>query len=86
MVISGVSVVEGRPAAVGQFLPGPGEPVVPDVEGERGRLVEPAPHPLEQGVALLEDPVDVGADTVGMAVETDHRLVEPVAPSPRGRP
>src|SRR3546814_8377653 len=35
---------------------------VPHVERERGALVEAAASPLEQGVALLEDLVDLAAD------------------------
>jgi hypothetical protein len=49
------------------------------VGGAAGRL-------LEQGVALAQDPVDLGAQAVVAGVDGHQGVVEPAAPGRRARP
>ena len=79
---AGHELGQGGGPPLGQGLPGPGEAVVPHVEGERGGLVEAAAALLEQGVALLEDALDVAAHPFRLVVEPDRGLVQPPAPLP----
>jgi len=57
-----------------------GQPLVPDVEGDR-HLVTESPRALaEQGGALAKDAVDLVAQRAGLGVEQRQCVVEQVAP------
>ncbi len=63
--------------------PGRGQLLVPDVEGERGIVVEPAPGGAEQRIALPQDPFDLAPHRRVPRMATDQRIVEPPAPHRR---
>ena len=56
---------------------------IPDVEGEGRVGVEAAVRGSQQRVALLEDPVEIGAERVVAGMTTHQRLIDPGPPHRR---
>ena len=70
---------ERRPG-VAELVAELGELRVPHVEGDLRRLVEPAVGLLEQGVALLHDPIELESQGVVLERQRHERVVEEAAP------
>ncbi len=79
MAEHGVEALEQVLAGLGQPATRLDELGVPHVEGEGGALVEAPATPLEQGVPLLEDLVDLGAQGVIAGMGGHQRVVEVAA-------